>query len=620
MSGSVENVITVILLAILGAYVLFGSAQILSFDQPLQNYIPLLPNGMLGIIMAASLFYIAFEGSEIQVQAGEETKDPQRTIKRGLFASWGVVTALYILIALIIVGVENWQVVSGYGESAIVETAAKFMPFGRFLLVLSGLLANIAALNATIYSSSRVSFALARDKNVWSRLAEIHMTNFTPHLSVIISVLLMIVMVVALPLIDVASMASLLFILLFLQLNIAGISIHYKWPDTKWYYKIPFFPITPLIATALYIILAFTMLSVNLVAWAVTAFWVLLGFVNYFAYTETRSREDFETGIVYEEAVRIGPKTGKRILLPLAPGLAWDEIRNLSEIAFSLASKFDGELIIVRVHEVPPAMALHPNAVGKATLDQEKELFEKLQDLVTEYNIKTGPAKKDINFHSLILIGRDVVDVILDVIKMEDCDLLLMNWQGYAQAKGAILGRRIDRILREAKCDLLVIKNPKPIQSILLAIHPSAKSPYLELMGEITTGLVDFYKSKIELFSVIAQNVPAYLKPDPTMALKRLQMKRKDFANIIYASEKSVVSGILKEAEQKNSDLIIVGASLPKILKEIRFGTDAEMVVKQAKTSVMIVRGHQGPAETFLRNLLRKFSTPKEPIEKSPVV
>ncbi len=615
-TGSTGNWITIALVVILGLFIITGTIHILTNPELLQNYTPFLPAGFIGVLAAASFFYIAFEGSEIQVQAAEETKDPQRTIKKALVRSWAIVSIVYVLVSLVFVGIENWKDAAVLGEGAIAVVTGKFLPFGNLLMVIGGILANIAALNATIYSSSRVSYALARDKTIWSRLSDIHLENFTPYLAVIVSTILIAVMVVILPLFDVASAASLLFVLLFLQLNIAGIRIHYKWPDTPWYYRIPFFPVTPIIATVIYAILAVTMLSVNLTAWLVIAFWVLLGFVNYFAYTETRSREDFETGIVYEEAVRIGPKTGKRILLPLAPGLAWEEIKNLSEIAFSLASKFDGELIIVRVHEVPPAMALHPNAVGKATLDQEKELFEKLQNLVTEYNIKTGPAKKDINFHSLILIGRDVVDVILDVIKMEDCDLLMMNWQGYVQAKGAILGRRIDRILREAKCDLLVIKNPKPINSILLAIHPSAKSPYLELMGEITTGLVDFYKSKVELFSVIAQNVPAYLKPDPTMALKRLQMKRKDFSNIIYASEKSVVSGILKEADQKQSDLIIVGASLPKILKEIRFGTDAEMIVKQAKTSVMIVRGHQGPAETFIRNLLNKFSTPKELAEK----
>ena len=41
---------------------------------------------------SSKLFYIAFEGSEIQVQAGEEMKNPARDLKIGLLTSWGVVS------------------------------------------------------------------------------------------------------------------------------------------------------------------------------------------------------------------------------------------------------------------------------------------------------------------------------------------------------------------------------------------------------------------------------------------------------------------------------------------------------------------------------------------------
>jgi len=234
-----------------------------------------------------------------------------------------------------------------------VEAAHSFMPLGGIILIIGGLLANLAALNATIFSSSHVAFALARDKNIWSHMADIHFQkfysayrgnrigNFHNHHGCV------------LPLFDVASAASLLFVLLFLQLNIAGTKIHFKFPNIKWVYKIPFFPLTPIIAIIIYIALALTMLQVNMTAWAVTVFWALLGLVNYLSYAETQSREDFEKDIVYEEAVRVGPKTGKRILMPIAPELNIEEIKNLSEIAFAIASEYNGEIIAVKIHVVP---------------------------------------------------------------------------------------------------------------------------------------------------------------------------------------------------------------------------------------------------------------------------
>lgn len=613
-SGQAGNIIAILLLIILGLFVVFGVVKI--FSEPSQsfgNFQPLLPAGIFGILSAAAFFYIAFEGSEIQVQAGEETRDPKTTIKKGLFASWGIVSAIYLLISLVVIGATRnggpiYEVLSGWGEGAIVKAAESFMPFGNFMMVLGGLLANLAALNATIFSSSRVSFALARDKNIWSRLSAIHFSNLTPHLAVIVSVLLIAAMVIFLPLFDVAALASLLFILLFLQLNIAGIKIHYKWPDTQWGYKIPFFPVIPLAAALIYVALALIMLHVNLTAWVIAAFWVLLGFVNYFAYAEPRGREMFETGVVYEQAARIGPKTGKRILLPLAPNLSWEEIKNLSEVAFALTSKYDGELVIVRIHEIPPALPLDQSMIKPGALEEERKLFDELQKWVEEYNKKTGPEIKDINFHSLILIGRDVVDVILDVVKQEDCDLLMLNWYGYTQTKGVILSSKIDRILRESKCDLLVVQDAKPFKSVMVAVHPSARGPYLGLMGEIAGGLRDYYKPRMELFSVVSQEIPSYFKPDPTTILKALGLKRKDFDEINFIAGRSIAGTILDQMKKKNHDLVIVGAALPKFLAHFKLGSVAEALAKDTTTSLMIVRGHEGAAEALVKRILRKFS------------
>jgi nucleotide-binding universal stress UspA family protein len=245
--------------------------------------------------------------------------------------------------------------------------------------------------------------------------------------------------------------------------------------------------------------------------------------------------------------------------------------------------------------------------IDAKVLEQEKRLLDQLQQWVAEYNIKTGPEKKDINFHSLILIGRDIVDVILDVVKQEDCDLLILNWYGYTQTKGVILSNKIDRILRESKCDLLVVQDAKPFQSIMVATHPSARSPYLELVGEIAGGLKDYYKPRMELFSVVGQEIPSYFKPDPTEILKALKLKKRDFDEIIFLTGGSVAGAILDQMKKKNHDLVIIGAALPRFLAHFKLGSVAEILAKDTNTSLMIVRGHEGAAEALIKRVLAKF-------------
>src|SRR3989338_2948503 len=609
-TGQAGNYITVGLLGILGLFILFGSYKIATLPNPFQNFTPLLPSGFLGILAAASFFYIAFEGSEIQVQAGEETKNPSHDLKIGLMTSWAIVSIIYILISLIIVGATPsegkpiWEVLANFGEGAIVKSAHAFLPLGGILMIVGGLLANLAALNATIYSSSHVAFALARDKNIWTHLAQIHARNLTPHIAVIFSIALIITMVIALPLFDVASAASLLFVLLFLQLNIAGTKIYYKFPKTKWFYKIPLFPLTPILAIILYIALAITMFQVNLNAWIVTVIWTLLGLINYLSYAKAQSREDFEKEIVYEESIRVGPKTGRRILMPIAPELTLEELKNLSEIAFALASNLDGEIIAIKIHQVPQPLTL----LDGATMIHDRQIFQNLKEWAAEFNEKMAGREKDINLHNFLLVGRDIVDTILDVIKIEECDLLLLNWEGYTETKGTIFGSKIDRILRESKCDLLVVKNPKPITSLLLAAHPSGNSPYLKLMGEIFSSLKNYYKAKTELTSILAADTPFYLKPDPQILLKPLNLKRKDFEEIEFFKAKSVITAIIDEAKIKEISLVIIGATRPKFLGEIRFGNIPELLSKHLNTSLMIVRGHQNVAEAAWEKLLKKIS------------
>src|SRR3989344_4218132 len=610
-TGQAGNYITSGLLGILFLFILFGAYKILASPQPLGNFTPLLPSGLLGILSAASFFYIAFEGSEIQVQAGEETKNPARDLKIGLLTSLAVVSLIFVLISLVIIGATPspqgapvWTLLASFGEGAIVNAARNFLPFGGTLMVIGGLLANLAALNATIYSSSHVAFALARDKNIWTHLAQIHARNLTPHIAVIFSIALIITMVIALPLFDVASAASLLFVLLFLQLNIAGTKIYYKFPKTKWFYKIPLFPLTPILAIILYIALAITMFQVNLNAWIVTVIWTLLGLINYLSYAKAQSREDFEKEIVYEESIRVGPKTGRRILMPIAPELTLEELKNLSEIAFALASNLDGEIIAIKIHQVPQPLTL----LDGATMIHDRQIFQNLKEWAAEFNEKMAGREKDINLHNFLLVGRDIVDTILDVIKIEECDLLLLNWEGYTETKGTIFGSKIDRILRESKCDLLVVKNPKPITSLLLAAHPSGNSPYLKLMGEIFSSLKNYYKAKTELTSILAADTPFYLKPDPQILLKPLGLKRKDFEEIEFFKAKSVITAIIDEAKIKETRLVIMGATRPKFLGEIRFGNIPELLSKHLNTSLMIVRGHQNIAEAAWEKLLKKIS------------
>ncbi len=619
ITAKASNVTTVFLLIILFLFLVVGFWKMSINPEPFKNFTPFLPSGLLGVIAAASFFYIAFEGSEIQVQAGEETKNPARDLKIGLITSWAIVSFVYLLLSLVVIGATPseggtliGETLKSFGEGAIVRSAQAILPFGKILMLIAGVLANLAALNATIYSSSHVSFALARDKNIFSNISKIHVKNFTPYMAVAVSIVLIEIMILTLPLFDVASAASLLFIILFLQLNIAGINIHFKWPNIKWVYKVPFFPITPILASLIYILLAFTMLKINATAWIVTFIWALIGLVNYYAYSMAQSREKFENEIVYEEALRVGPKAGKRILLPIESSLNVEELKNLVEISFALASHFDGEIIIAKIHEVPQALPL----LEAAKMDHDRQVLDNIKDWAKEFNEKNPGIKKDINFHNLLMAGRDTVETILDIVKMEDCDILILNWEGYTHTKGTIFNYKIDQILREAKCDLLVVKNPRPIKSLIVVGNPSGTGAYAEKSGEVFKGLANYFQPKTKLLGIIDPNIPHYFKPDYGPLLRSLKLKRKDFNEVEFARSKSIVSGVIENVKKDQADLLMIGATETRLLKEIRFGDISELLAKHLDVPLMIIKGYESLPKAIWKKITDKifhpFSQPKD--------
>lgn len=104
---------------------------------------------------------------------------------RAIFLSLVIVVMIYVLVAVVAIGAVNvpeeagslpvWDYLAEAKEVAIVRAAEQIMGgWGGILILVSGLASTMSVLNATIYSSSRVSFAMGRDNNLPAVFGRIH--------------------------------------------------------------------------------------------------------------------------------------------------------------------------------------------------------------------------------------------------------------------------------------------------------------------------------------------------------------------------------------------------------------------------------------------------------------
>lgn len=436
-TGKAGTIITIIQLGSIAALIVGGFWTIHTHPNWKANFVDFMPNGIGGIVAAMGLTFIAFEGYEIIVQAGEEVKNPKKNIPRAIFTSLAIVVVLYCLVAFVSIGaifpkdVPAWKFIGHNADQGITKAAEFFLPYGAFIVITGGIVSSLAALNATTFSSSRVSFAMGRHYNLPHQLSSIHSRYRTPYIAIAISGAIMAVMAYALPLDQIAVAAGVIFLLLFTQVNIAVINIRRIYGDKLNYgFKIPLFPVIPIVGVFLKLGLALYLLVTQPFSWIISALWVAVGFALYRMYTFKKEIEHYAPLVTSEGDLS---RKEYRILIPYTP----ENPDRLINYAIRIAKENDGEVNVLRVLTVPDQT---PLSAGIAFADAARKSFEPLEKMLEQENILN---------HYLFRISHERSEAILATIEEQKIDLVIIDFETY----------RNNRVLQTlATCNVVAVR------------------------------------------------------------------------------------------------------------------------------------------------------------------
>ena len=183
--GSIESIrsmtlftvikFAVLILLPLGGFILLGSEVIPSFESP----IPASDN--LGA--AALLLIYAFVGFEGAVVPAGEAKRPERDMPLGLLLGLAVVAVLYMVIQLV-----SQAAVPDLANSKtplLDVSATLFGPVGAIVLMVGVAASVLANLVSSMFSATRVTYALSLEKSLPRWFGEVHSRYLTPANSVV---------------------------------------------------------------------------------------------------------------------------------------------------------------------------------------------------------------------------------------------------------------------------------------------------------------------------------------------------------------------------------------------------------------------------------------------------
>jgi APA family basic amino acid/polyamine antiporter len=233
----------------LGVLVLFVVLGLQGWNS--DNLSDFTPFGFGGITSAAGLIFFSYIGLDAVSTAGEEVKNPRRTMPLAIIIALVTVTTVYIAVAVVAIAAQPYTEFEGQeaGLAAILEdvtgssTPATILAAGAVISIFSVTL-------VTIYGQTRILFAMGRDGMVPPLFHRLNPRTLTPVPATIIAAIVISLLAGLLPIRFLAEMTSIGTLVAFLIVSIGVIVLRRREPDLPRGFKVPGYPVTPILSIA----------------------------------------------------------------------------------------------------------------------------------------------------------------------------------------------------------------------------------------------------------------------------------------------------------------------------------------------------------------------------------
>ncbi|MGW6398025.1 APC family permease [Streptomyces sp. NPDC055134] len=249
------------------------------------------PHGASGIGVAASAVFFSYVGFDTVATASEEVRNPRRTIPLALLLTLGAVTVLYILVSLAAVGAQpagRFGAQADAGEAVLAEILRDVTGAGWPVVLLSaGAVVSIfSVVLVTLYGQTRILFSMARDGLVPEIFRRVDRKRHTPVGNTWIVGAGVGALAAFVPLQYLADLTSMGTLVAFVAVAAAVIVLRRIAPDAPRPYKVPLYPVVPIVSAVSCLYLAWLLPGVT---WVLFGVWLVLAAVLYLTFGRRHS-------------------------------------------------------------------------------------------------------------------------------------------------------------------------------------------------------------------------------------------------------------------------------------------------------------------------------------------
>jgi amino acid transporter len=271
---------TVMVLIKLGVLVMFSAIAFTAFQT--DRFADFAPFGAAGIGAAAGTIFFSYIGLDAVSTAGDEVKNPQRTMPRALIAALLTVTGIYLLVTLAALGAQTWTEFEGQsaGLATILDSVTGTNYWGT-VLAAGAVISIFSVTLVTLYGSTRILFAIGRDGLLPSMFAKVSPRTMTPVNNTVIVGAVIGLLAGLVPLDKLADMVSIGTLVAFITVSVAVVILRVREPDLPRGFRVPGYPVTPALSV---LACAYILASLHWYTWLAFALWVSVVLTFYFAW------------------------------------------------------------------------------------------------------------------------------------------------------------------------------------------------------------------------------------------------------------------------------------------------------------------------------------------------
>ncbi|MFD7294042.1 APC family permease [Streptomyces sp. NPDC059897] len=269
---------------------------------------PFLPLGIAGVGTAASGIFFSFIGLDAISTAGEEVRNPRRTVPLALLLSLGVVTALYLAVAVTALGAQSWTSFSGQ-EAGLAQILERVTGAHWPALVFAGgaVISIFSVTLVSIYGQTRILYSMGRDGLLPPLFAKVSPRTRTPVRNTVVVCAGITALAAFVPLDVLADLTSMGTLVAFAVVSVGVMVLRRTQPALPRGFRVPGYPVTPVLSLAA---CAYLLYGLHASTYVLFAVWLAGAAVLYLRYGRHHSRLGGPSRTAASEAVDAGSRTG----------------------------------------------------------------------------------------------------------------------------------------------------------------------------------------------------------------------------------------------------------------------------------------------------------------------